>query len=78
MRRRPHPDPLPPGVHSEPETLWNVHEAAAFLRKTPDGVYKMVERRQVPFLKIRQALRFDPPTLRAWALRHAVPANPEW
>ena len=67
-------------VQPPSEHLWNVHEVAEFLRKSPHAVYKMAERRQIPFLKIRSAIRFDPVTIRAWVSRHSVSPdpNPTW
>lgn len=71
-----HPVEALPGP--QPEHLWDVGETAAFIRKSCRGVYKMVERRQIPYLKIGAAVRFDPAEIRAWVHQYAVPPDPGW
>ena len=69
---------LPLETGNPAENLWNVHEMALFLRKSAHAVYKMVERRQIPYFKVRQAVRFNPVAIRAWLQRHAVRPDPSW
>ena len=56
-----------------PENLLTIREAAEFLRTSPHGVYKLVERRRVPHIRVGRKLLFDPAALRAWISRLAVP-----
>lgn len=62
--------PIPPS-----DGLWDVRDMARFLKKSAAAVFKCVERRQLPFLKLGQAVRFDPVAVRAWLARHAVPPD---
>lgn len=76
-RSRPSDVPLSPEIPvARFEALWDVKDMASFLKKTPAAVYKAVERRELPYLKLRQAVRFDPIAVRAWLDRHAVPPDP--
>jgi excisionase family DNA binding protein len=55
--------------------LWDVAEAAAFLKTTVQGIYKLVERRSIPHVRLGRRLLFDPSEIRAWVDRHRVPAD---
>jgi excisionase family DNA binding protein len=48
---------------------------AAYIRKTEHAIYKMVERGQIPCVKLGQALRFDPAAIQAWIHEHSIPAT---
>ncbi len=66
-----------------PEQLWNIGDLAKYLRKSTHAVYKMVERGQIPYVKIEQAVRFNPPVIREWIARLSipptqVPPNVDW
>ena len=52
--------------------LWKVREAAEFLRCTPDAMYKMVEDRKIPYLRIGRRILFDASELRAWLEQRRV------
>ena len=52
--------------------LWTVREVAAFLRLTPKGIYSLVERRVLPFIKISNRLRFDPKDVVRWVEQRRV------
>ena len=67
----------PPQVHTgastaPPEPLWTVHECALYLKKTPQAIYSMVSRGQIPYLKIGVAVRFDPRQIQAWIQQFTV------
>lgn len=48
------------------EPLLTVEDLATILRKSPDAVRKMAERRQVPHMRIGRNLRFAPSVIHAW------------
>jgi excisionase family DNA binding protein len=50
-----------------PETLWNVHECAKYLRMSVSWVYRQVERKEIPHAKFGHALRFSPARMREYA-----------
>jgi excisionase family DNA binding protein len=58
-----------------PEGLWGVAETAAFLKTTVHGIYKLVERRSIPHVRLGRRRLFDPAEIRAWVDRHRVPAD---
>jgi excisionase family DNA binding protein len=73
-RSQGHPIPSPEPL---PEQLWQVGDLAKYFRKSRHAIYKMVERRQLPFVKVGQAVRFNPPVIREWIARHSVaPISP--
>jgi excisionase family DNA binding protein len=54
------------------DVLWNVRDAAEYLKTTPQGVYKLVERRQIPHVRLGKRVLFDPKKIRAWIERQAI------
>lgn len=54
------------------EPLLTVREAAKLLRASPGAVYKLVEKRQIPHLRIGRKILFDPVILRTWLNELAV------
>ncbi len=53
--------------------LWTVGDAAEFLKTTSAAVYKMVERRQIPHIRLGdRKLRSDPVVLRDWVRQNAI------
>lgn len=56
--------------------LWRVKETAAYLNMTAHGLYKMVERRQVPFVRIGRLIFFDPKSLDTWIQENTIKADP--
>ena len=52
--------------------LWNVRDLATFLATSAHAVYKLVERRQVPFVRLGRKILFDPDIIRTWINQHAV------
>lgn len=61
----------------QPEPLWTVKEAAAYLQIPVKEMKNRVTRRSVPFLRIGRSIRFDSAKLRAWANSHTVPTLEE-
>lgn len=54
------------------ESLWNVRDLAAFLATSAHAVYKLVERRQIPHIRLGCKILFDPNAIRAWLNDHLV------
>lgn len=54
------------------ESLWTVADLAQFLKISPNAVYKLVERRQVPHIRLNRKVLFDPQTIRNWLNQHSV------
>lgn len=50
------------------ESLWTVQDVANFLRCSTSLVYKKAEAATIPCVRMGALLRFDPPTIRTWAL----------
>ena len=48
------------------------HCPARFLKISPNAAYKLVERRQVPHIRLNRKVLFDPQTIRNWLNQHAV------
>ncbi|HTM18626.1 MAG TPA: helix-turn-helix domain-containing protein [Terracidiphilus sp.] len=44
----------------------SVHEVALLLNKSDCTIYRMVQRRQIPFFRIAGSIEFDPSVLAAW------------
>lgn len=60
---------------AEQLSLWTVGDAAEFLRTSVAAIYKMVERRQIPHIRLGdRKLRFDPAVLRDWVWQNAIKA----
>lgn len=55
--------------------LWTVQDMAVFLRTTPAAVFKSVERRQIPHIRLGRRILFDPAAVREWLGRHQVPSE---
>ena len=60
---------------SPPDPLWNVAEVANCLGITAKGVYGLVEKRKVPFLRIGSRLRFEPGKIQDWIHQQRVEAT---
>jgi predicted DNA-binding transcriptional regulator AlpA len=54
------------------EPLWNVKDLCSFLKTSANAVYKLVERKQVPHIRLNRKVLFDPQTIRNWLNQHAV------
>ncbi|MEW5983706.1 MAG: helix-turn-helix domain-containing protein [Acidobacteriota bacterium] len=53
-------------------TRWlDVYAAAAYLSMSPVALYKMVERRQIPFVRKRRRVFFDRHALDEWMAKDA-------
>lgn len=54
-----------PAGHSPAEPLWTVADVARFLKLKlkPKTVYNLVERGEIPVLRVARSLRFDPDSL---------------
>jgi excisionase family DNA binding protein len=59
----------------KPESLWTVSDLARFLKISPNAAYKLVERHQVPHIRLRRKVLFDPQTIRNWIGQHMVKAG---
>lgn len=59
-----------------PDELWTVREVASYLKIPVQGVYLMVFRRQIPFRKLGQRVRFIPREIEQWvSARPGFPAG---
>jgi len=54
------------------EPLWTVKDLGAFLNSSAKAVYKLVERKQVPHIRFRRKVMFDPHAIRIWVNQHTV------
>lgn len=66
-----------PSLHSErnrAEALWNVAEVGAFLNASREAIYKLVERKQIPHIRLGRKIVFDPVRIRKWLETHTVEA----
>jgi excisionase family DNA binding protein len=57
--------------------LWNVKQVANYLSISDSMVYKMVSRRELPFLKLGDCIRFIPETIESFINRNQETVNPE-
>jgi excisionase family DNA binding protein len=48
------------------ETIMNIHEVATLLGLSESLIYSMAASQQIPSVRFRGALRFDPSELAAW------------
>lgn len=48
------------------DALWGVEEVAPVIRKSVNGVYKMVEKRLIPHIRMGRKILFDPAEIRRW------------
>lgn len=75
----PTPAPSRPSTRSPRPTLASVtveqlltaEELATLLRKSPDAIYKMAERDQIPHIRIGRCLRFSPSAVNVWIAERA-------
>ena len=54
---------------SPPVELWDVKEAAAFLRVHPEHLRRLSRAGKVPAVKVGRSWRYDPEALREWVRR---------
>jgi excisionase family DNA binding protein len=54
--------------------LYTIKEASEYLGKSVKALYHMVERRQIPFVKIgKKSIGFDKIALDKWIEKHTIP-----
>jgi excisionase family DNA binding protein len=56
--------------------LWSVQDAAAYLKTTSGAIYKLVERRRIPHIRLGRRLLFDGKKLHDWIAGNQIPAEP--
>jgi excisionase family DNA binding protein len=54
------------GMFMEIECLWTVKEVAAAVQVSVQTVYRYVMKKDIPFIKIGGAVRFDRAAIRSW------------
>lgn len=54
------------------EPMWSVKDLSAFLKTSANAVYKLVERKQIPHIRLNRKVLFDPQTIRNWLNQHTV------
>lgn len=57
------------------EELWDVEQAARFLRVSRSWVYQRVEAAKLPYLRVGGLVRFEPAVLREFVRRDRVSAT---
>ena len=57
------------------ENLMTVKEVATMLRVSPQTLYKMLEQRNIPAVKIGNQWRFDPDQIRDWIREQGLAQN---
>lgn len=65
---------LPP----EQRPLWGIKQASNFLTLEVQTLRKMCCNKQIPYLKLNGAVRFDPDALCKWAKAQEIKPNPVW
>ena len=66
-----------PVVKADQRQLLTVEDVAQRLQVSIHGVYKLIARRGIPYMKIGNRVRFDPGALEAWIKERAVMPMPE-
>jgi excisionase family DNA binding protein len=59
------------------ENLMTVKEVAALLRVSPQTLYKMLEQRSIPAVKVGSQWRFDRDQIREWIRKQSETVEPE-
>jgi excisionase family DNA binding protein len=59
------------------ENLMTVKEVAALLRVSPQTLYKMLEQRSIPAVKVGSQWRFDRDQIREWIRKQSGALEPE-
>jgi len=57
--------------------LLSIDETSEYLGLAPTTLYKMVNRRQIPYVKVGRLLRFDRRLIDGWLEEHTVMPMPE-
>lgn len=57
--------------------MYDIKQLAAKLNVSPRTLYDWVARREIPYYKIRQGLRFDEEEIEAWLKERRVPLKEE-
>lgn len=50
-----------------PKKLITKEQAAELLGRTPTAIYRLTQKRQIPFYKLAGVIQFDPEELLEWA-----------
>ena len=58
--------------NKESGCLWRVNNVARLLGKTGQAVYKMVERSQIPYVRIGRLVYFQPTEIQKWLTNQTV------
>lgn len=67
--------PPPGATTSSDDTLWDANDVARYLKASRSWVYQRAEAGLIPYFRIGGLLRFDPPTIRAWARGDPLPVT---
>lgn len=59
-------------VNSVAPRYLTVGQCAAYLGRTPKAVYRLVEREEIPHLRIGRRVQFDKDRVDRWLERHTV------
>jgi excisionase family DNA binding protein len=55
-----------------PVSLITISELSKKIGKSPSTLYKLTMRKEIPYIKLGGAVRFDEQRIDAWILSHAV------
>ncbi len=56
-------------IEAPDNTLWDVRQAAKFLGVSVKKVRSLIEKREIPFVKIGRLYRFRPASVQTWVKR---------
>jgi hypothetical protein len=62
----------PISAQAENQATWTVRDLATHLRTSPQAIYKMVERRAIPHMRLKRRVIFDPEVIKTWLRDHTV------
>lgn len=62
----------------ENESLWTIEQASDWMGLKVDTLRKYCGSQKIPHLKIHGAVRFDPVSLKKWALSQMVAQHKAW
>lgn len=63
------------GSEAAANSLWDVAQVAEHLSIPQNGVYALVQKEEIPFLRITKFYRFDPAEIRDWLRQHRAGAR---
>jgi len=59
-------EPVSRGEKTNVKVYWKVDDVARYLRYSPSTIRKLVQKKEIPFYKIRNAVRFKKEDIDKW------------